>query len=281
MTQSHSNYAPWALVTGASSGIGLGFVQQLAADGYDVVLVGRRRDALEAVAQQVEALHRRARVVVQDLAEPSAAAAVLDAVSDLEVGLLVSNAGAAKMGGFLQNRVEDLRAMLGVNVLAHLELTHGFATRLRHQGRKGGIVLVGSTAGLQPVALAANYSAAKAYVHNLGESLSAELAPLGIDVTVLIPGPTNTPGLNERPDIDLSAMPVPAMSVAAVVEEALAALRSREPSRIAGRMNRWMARLTPRGIGARIFAALMRKNAPARLLPEAPLALEPPARAVS
>lgn len=268
MAHNISKYGPWALVTGASSGIGSGFARTAARAGLNVVLVGRREPALGKLAAELDV---ETRIVVQDLAAPNAAADVFASVADLDIGLLVSNAGAAKMGGFLQNRVEDLRAMVGVNVVAHMELSHLFATSLRTRGRAGGIVLVGSTAGLQPVALGANYSAAKAYVHNLGESLSAELRPLGVDVSVVIPGPTDTPALNERTDIDLSKMPMPTMSVQAVVDEALSALVRQQPSRVAGRLNRWMSRLTPKPLSSWMFGTLMRKNTPARLLPEAPL----------
>lgn len=276
MTRNLKNYGPWAIVTGASSGIGTGFARKLAAEGLNVVLVARRADALAAVSAELEAAGTGTRIVVQDLAQPDAALAIMEAVDDLDVGLLVSNAGVGYMGGFLQNRLEDLRTSLGVNVIAQMELTHRFATRLRRTDRKGGIVLVGSTAGLQPVALGANYSGAKSYVLNLGESLNAELRPIGIDVSVVVPGPTDTPALNARTDIDLSQMPMPTMSVAAVVSEAFAALTRHEPSRVAGRLNRWMARLTPRGLGGKMFGFMMRNKAPQRLLAEAPLALESP-----
>jgi len=273
MARNIKEYGPWAIITGASSGIGAGFARRLVHEGLHVVLVGRRRPALNELATELQAHGAQTRVVVQDLAEPGAAQAVLDATEDLDVGVLVSNAGAGRMGGFLQNDAAALRSMLALNVIAQMELSHGFTTRLRRSGRHGGLLLVSSTAALQPVALGANYSAAKAYILNLGESLNAELRPLGIDVTVLVPGPTNTPGLNARDDIDMGSLPVPAMSVDAVVGEGLDALRRHRPRRVAGLVNRWMARLTPRALGGKIFGGMMGRIAPPRLRASAPLAL--------
>lgn len=278
MARTISSYGPWAIVTGASSGIGAGVARRLAAEGLGVVLVARRGEALEALAAELEATGARARVVVQDLARPGAAEAVMRATEDLDVGVLVSNAGAARMGGFLQNRVDELRSMLALNVLAQMELSHAFASRLRTRERRGGLLLVSSTAGLQPTPLGASYSGAKAYVLNLGAALNVELRPQGIDVSVLVPGPTHTPGLDARDDVDMGALPVPAMSVEAVVSEGLAALTRGEPFRVAGRGNRWMARLMPRRVATRLFATMLRKVTPPRLRPEAPLALPSPTR---
>ena len=272
MSKDIKQYGPWALITGASSGIGSGFARELAAKGLNVVLVARRALSLKSLAKELEASGVKTRTVVQDLAEPGAAQAVFDAVSDLDVGLLVSNAGAGKMGGFLQNRVEDLSQMLRLNVIAHMELSHVFASRFRRDGRRGGILLVSSTAGLQPVPLGANYSSAKAFVTNFGESLNAELAELGIDVSVVIPGPTNTAALTERTDVDMNKLPMPTLTVEAVVRQGLKALVRRRPSHIVGTINRWMARLTPKRMGSWIFGKLFHMNTAPRLLPTAPIA---------
>ena len=249
----------------------------LARRGYHVVLVSRRPERLAEFAQSLSAeFGVQTRVVAADLSVPGAGKQVMDAVGDLDVGLLVSNAGAARLGGFLQNRVEDLSADLNLNALSHMELSHAFGSRLRAQGRSGGILLVSSTAALQPMALAANYSGAKSFVLNLGESIHRELAEIGVDVTVLLPGPTDTKGLREQGDVALGNLPMAAMSVERLVSEGLRALSQRKASHVAGAMNRWSARLMPRRLAAWIFSKLLRRNAAKHLLPTAPIAALPP-----
>ncbi len=273
MKQTSKQSGPWAIVTGASQGIGRGFARELAARGYNLVLVSRSRGRLDTLATELERDHHaKTRVVTADQSVPGAAQDIMDAVDDLDVGLLVSNAGAARMGGFLQNSLDDMRADLHLNALSHMELAHAFGSRLRRRGRKGGVLLVSSTASLQPISLAANYSAAKAYVLNLGESLHRELAEVGIDVTVLLPGPTDTEGLNHRDDIAMGNLPMSAMSVHALVLEGLRALHKRRATHIAGAMNRWSARLMPRRVLAWLLSKLLRRNAAAHLLPAAPIA---------
>lgn len=278
MANQIKRYGPWAIVTGASQGIGEGFSRELAKRGYHVVLVSRRPERLAELARKLTGeFGTKTRVVGADLSLPGAGRTIVDAVSDLDVGLLVSNAGAAKMGGFLQNRVEDLSADLHLNALSHMELAHAFGSRLRAQGRAGGILLVSSTAALQPMALGANYSGAKAFVYNLGESLNREFAEIDVDVTVLLPGPTNTQGLNQRKDVTLGNLPMAAMSVEALVLEGLGALGKRKASHVAGATNRWTARLMPRRLMGWLLSKLLRRNTAKELLPIAPIASAPSA----
>ncbi|MEM7609792.1 MAG: SDR family NAD(P)-dependent oxidoreductase, partial [Myxococcota bacterium] len=245
----------------------------LASQGYHLVLVSRRPAKLEALADTLaNDFGVRARVVASDLSVPGAAAGLVEALGDLDVGLLISNAGAARMGGFLQNTLQDLSADLYLNALSHMQLAQAFGSRLRSNGRPGGIVLVSSTAALQPMALGGNYAAAKAYITTLGESLHREFREIDVDVSVLLPGPTNTHGLNHRDDIAMGQLPMAAMSVEQLVREGLSALRARRASHIAGFMNRWMARLMPRRLMASMFSFMLRKNAAPHLLPTSPIA---------
>lgn len=276
MSHQIDRYGPWAIVTGASQGIGEGFARELAARGHRIVLVSRRPQRLTELAKQLEERFGvETRIATADLSQPGSAKSIMEAVADLDVGLLVSNAGAARMGGFLQNRVEHLTADLYLNALSHMELSHAFGSLLRARRRPGGILLVSSTASLQPMALGANYSGAKAFVTNLGESLHRELAEIDIDVTVLLPGPTNTDGLNQRDDVTLGNLPMATMSVPALVNEGLKALERRRGSHIAGWMNRWSARLMPRRVMAWVLSKLLRRNAATHLLPNAPVAEAP------
>lgn len=272
-SQEITRYGPWAIVTGASQGIGEGFARELARRGFHIVLVSRREAPLAALGEALTARFGvQTRVVTADMSEPGAGRRVVDATADLDVGLLVSNAGAARMGGFLQNELAHLSADLHLNAASHLELTHVFASRLRARGRPGGVLLVASTAALSPMALGANYSGAKAFMTNLGESLNRELAELDIDVTVLLPGPTHTKGLHERSDIAMGKLPMPAMSVNALVLEGLQALKRRKARHVAGAMNRWSARLMPRRLMAWVLSRVLRRNTASHLLPSAPIA---------
>ena len=266
-------YGPWALVTGASSGIGAGFARELAERGYHLVLVSRRTDRLSTLADSLrESFGTEARVIGADLSMSGSATQIFATLGDLDIGLLISNAGDARMGGFLQNRLEHMTADLHLNAVSHMELVHAFGSRLRRQARAGGVVLVSSTAALQPVALGANYAAAKAFVHSFGESLHSELAEVDIDVTVVLPGPTDTDGLHHRDDIAMDNLPMPAMSVEALVKDGLRALESRRASRIAGVTNRVSARLMPRRVMGWMMGKLLRPHTAEHLLPTAPIA---------
>lgn len=187
-----ARYGEWAVVTGASSGIGAALARQIAADGMKVVLTARREDRLQSLATELERDHDvETRVVVADLAEPGGPQAVIDAVADLEVGLLINNAGLGCAGRFDLVSSEDLRRLVRVNCEAPLVLTHAFVQDMRERGR-GGVLFTGSAAGRQPVPLHATYAATKAFDLFLGEALWAELRASNIDVAVLEPGSTES-----------------------------------------------------------------------------------------
>lgn len=185
-------YGPAAVITGASSGIGRSFANQLAARGLDLVLVARRLDRLHELADKLRATHG-VDVTVQptDLADPAGAAQILDAVSTLDVGLLVSNAGFGVKGPFDAGDSGTLSSMLMVNCHAPTQLAHGLVPRLKQRGR-GGIIFTSSVEGLIGCPYSAGYSATKAYVNALGEALWGELTPAGVDVLTLCPGATDT-----------------------------------------------------------------------------------------
>lgn len=185
-------YGEWALVTGASSGIGAELARQIAADGMNVVLSARRSDRLARLASELEKAHGIAtRVVVADLAEREGQAVLLDAVADLEIGLLVNNAGLGYQGRFDLQDGERLRRLLTLNCEAPLVLTHALVKPMCDRGR-GAVLFTGSASGYQPLPLRAAYAASKAFDRILGESLWGELRAANIDVTVLDPGSTQT-----------------------------------------------------------------------------------------
>lgn len=200
-----TKYGPVALVTGASSGIGAAFAELLAGKGLDLILVARRADRLAELKARLEAQHGvTVRPVVADLADANASTAIVEAVADLDVGLVISNAGFSMKGDHAANDAAVMTEMLMVNCQAPLQLTRGFIPRLRAR-KQGGIILVSSIEGLMGCPYSAAYSGTKALVKALGEGLWAELQPNGIDVLTLCPGATESEAA-ARSGIDLSKL---------------------------------------------------------------------------
>jgi short-subunit dehydrogenase len=229
-------------VTGASSGIGKEFARQLAASGIHLVLAARRGAELAAVGRELEqAFGVQHREVAVDLTAPDALDALEAATRELDVGLVVSNAGDARPGEFLSSSRDELHAIVRVNVLAQLDLAHHFGRRLAARGR-GGLILVGAAGASNGVPFMANPAATKAYVRSLGEGLHVELRNQGVDVTVLLPGPTDTPALEK---LGVENPPMKPLGVEQCVAEALRALTAHRSSIIPGRLMRAMVALVP------------------------------------
>jgi uncharacterized protein len=253
-------FGPWALVTGASSGIGRAFAAQLAANGINLVLAARRLSNLDEVGRDLTRQHRiQYRSARVDLAEPDFLNTLIDTTNDLDLGLVVSNAGDMNLGEFLTIPHDALLVELRVNTEAHLSLTHHFGQVLARRGR-GGILLVSSIAGIQGVPYIANYSATKSYVLSLGEAVHHELSARGVQVTVLVPGATAT-AMTARFGADKTAMGRLMMSADACAADGLAALAANRAVRISGRMNRTTIALTPRRTRIRMFGAMNRSMA--------------------
>jgi uncharacterized protein len=199
-------YAPVALVTGASSGIGKSFAERLAAIGMDLVLVARRVQRLDALAARLKAEHGvRVTVCQIDLAEANAARRITDATASLDIGLVVSNAGFSLKGDHCAIDPQAMAEMLMVNCNTAMQLASGFIPRLRKRG-KGGIVLTSSVEALIGCPYSSAYSASKAFVKSLAEGLWGELTPEGIDVLAICPGATDTEALG-RHGIDPATLP--------------------------------------------------------------------------
>src|ERR1700739_4095733 len=201
-----------ALVTGASAGIGKEFAQQIAASGITVVLVARR-DALltelgRAIAQE---FHVQYRALAMDLSQEGFIAGLADATHDIDIGLVVSNAGTGNPGEFLKLDRQLLQETLRLGTMAHLEIAHHFGQKLAER-RRGGIILAGAMGAENGVPIMANDGGAKAYVHSLGEALHYEFKPLGVYVTVLAAGFTDTEVIGKF-RFDPKIMPLKPMSV--------------------------------------------------------------------
>ncbi len=204
-----------ALITGASSGIGLELARLFARDGHDLVLVARRHDRLQALADELTARHDvQATVIAADLADPSAPPEVARRVAEarLEVQFLVNNAGYGLSGEVARTDVATELSMIQVNVVALTHLTKLFIPTMiaEHQGA---ILNVASTAGFVPGPLMAVYYATKAYVISFSEALAEEVRNAGVTVTVLCPGATRTE-FHERAGIELEARPFQRLWVA-------------------------------------------------------------------
>jgi short-subunit dehydrogenase len=252
-------FGPWAVVTGASSGIGEAIARHLGESGINVVLVARRLARLEAVGQGLAAdFGVQYRAVQADLTEEHFFDAIDAATSDLDVGLAVGNAGFASPGEFLTIDREELLRGVRIKVNANLILVHHFGRRLVLRGR-GGLLLVSSIGGLAGVPYVANTAGVEAYVLNLGEGLHVELARHGVHVTVLMPGPTLTESMATM-GVDPAEMPMKPMSAERCAAEGLRALQANRATHIAGRMNRVVARAMPRSIATRMMGAMIGKK---------------------
>jgi short-subunit dehydrogenase len=253
-------YGEWALVTGASVGIGAEFARALAREGLSCVLTARREEKLRALSAELEKDHGVAtRVVPVDLADASGADALVDAVSDLDIAVLVNNAGVGYAGRFDKQDTERLRGMVQLNCTAPVVLTSRLLPGMRERGR-GAIVVVGSIAGRQPLPLHGVYSATKAFDLLFGEALAIELDGEGVDVLVLEPGPTATEFQEAAGEIAHYGEPA-----ANVVRLALESL-GRQPSVVSGWFN-WLrtnaaSRLLPRPMVAWIARDVVAVHTP-------------------
>ncbi len=253
-------YGDWALVTGASSGIGRAFARQIAAAGMNVVIVARRERALDALRAEIEKHHGvSVRVVVADLTSPESTARILEATRDLDIGLMIPNAGMEITGEFISTDLAAQEDLLRLNILSPLELTHAFARQMARR-RRGGILLLASTFAFQGVPYVANYAASKAYILHFGEALSHEMKRHGVDVTVLAPGMTRTEMPAKMP-VDFSRIPMKSMAPEAVARFGLKRL-GRQPVAVPGMMNRmfaFMNRLMPRSAPVNMFGGMLKK----------------------
>src|SRR3989454_4450096 len=252
-------FGPWALVTGASSGIGREFARQIAASGINIVLVARREDLLKEVG--VEFSKRfgvEHRVIVLDVSREDFIGRLASATNDLDIGLVVSNAGTGNPGEFLKLDRQLLQATLRLNTMSHLDIAHYFGRKLAER-RRGGLILVGAMGAENGIPRITNDAAAKAYVHSLGEALHYEFKPLGVYVSVLAAGFTNTPVL-EKFRFDPKTMPLKPMSVEQCVSEGLSGLLKNRSRIVPGRLNRIMNALVPASLARKMEADMIDKG---------------------
>ncbi|MEZ0274333.1 MAG: SDR family NAD(P)-dependent oxidoreductase [Roseimicrobium sp.] len=252
----------WVLITGASSGFGEEFARQYAAQGHALVLVARRLDKLQTLA---EALREQYRVeVVVEQVDLSNVAAVVELHQRLRergivIDILINNAGHGLQGPFLNAQLDDALAMVQLDVASLTAVTHVFAQDMRTRGR-GKVLLVASMLAYQGVQNFAVYSAAKAYVLRLGEALHRELKRDGITVTTLCPGMSDTGFATAAQQKLTPALKLLMMQPAPVVRVGMRALEAGRMSVVPGWSNRaavFFIWATPRWLHQAIFSRVM------------------------
>jgi short-subunit dehydrogenase len=252
-------YGSWALVTGASSGIGREFARALAREGLCLVLTARRANRLTGLAAELgKQFAVQTRIVPLDLEQPGSAERLAEAVDDLEIGVLVNNAGFGSIGPLAQEDPARVRAMVELNCTAPAVLTRLLLPAMQLRGR-GAVILVGSVAGMLPMPLHALYSATKAFDNFLGEALHEELRGSGVDVLALQPGSTETEFQEKAGE-----RPHPGEAAYVVVEKALEAL-GRQPSLVTG-VSDWLAvNVATRLLSRPVLLAAVRRAMQTRL----------------
>jgi hypothetical protein len=250
-----------ALITGASFGIGLEFARIFAREGYNLVLVARSADRLRQLASELEKNHgTRSLILAIDLTEPGASAYVLDQTTraDIQVDVLVNNAGFGQYGLFAENDLEECLRQIQLNVTT---LTH--LTRLYLPGmisrKSGGILNVASTAAFQPGPLMAVYFATKAYVLHLSEALANETAGTGVTVTCLCPGATVTEFHKRAKATGMRLLKIGAMDARTVAEDGYRGLIDGKPVVISGFKN-WLVAQSVRFSPRRLVTVIARKT---------------------
>jgi short-subunit dehydrogenase len=244
-----ARYGPWALVAGGSLGIGAAYARQAAARGLNLVNVAEVADPLVGYCHELAAEYGvEVRPLVVDLGRSGLLDALRPATQELEIGLLVYNAGISLVGNFLDQSLEDKLGILDLNCRGALVLAHEYGSQMAAR-RRGGIVLMSSLSGLVGTALVTTYAATKAFDAVLGEGLWEELRHCGVDVLSVIAGATRTPGYAEANPDRSGLFSPPIMEPDEVVAQAFAAL-GKVPSVVPGRSNRliatYLSRLLPR-----------------------------------
>lgn len=258
-----TKYGPWALITGASAGLGAEFARQLAAAGFNLALLARRRERLDELGAKLAGDHDiETRSLAVDLAQRDFMDTLRPQIADLEIGLLVNNAGFGQIGAFLDDDLDTDLRMLDVNCRAPLILTHELGNAMRARGR-GGIVMLASIGGLMPNPYFSHYAATKAWDRFMGEGLHVELAGKGVDVVTLCPGPTRTEFFDVA-DVDETKLPPPIQRLIMDADDVVAAALhglGRESVVVPGWSNKLMvggSRLMPRVLNARLVGRVMK-----------------------
>ena len=248
--------AETALITGASAGIGEEFARQLAGRGYDLILVARRRDRLEQLAEQIPTT---AHVIESDLAANAAGLPAEVEKLGVDVDLLVNNAGFGLRGRFLELDPGREAEMVRVNCEAVVTLTHAFLPGMVERG-SGGVITVASTAGMQPLPYEVTYGASKAFAISFMEALWMELRDTGVRITVVNPGPVKTEWQSVAGYEESTPIPPGMITAEQCVSDSLRAYDRNKRSTVTGRFFPWFMRVSkgPKGLKLRVAERMYR-----------------------
>lgn len=255
-------YGSWAIVAGASEGLGAEYAKELAARGLNLILIARRDELLKPLAAKLSETYKvRIKPLVLDLCSPDAAEQIVQFAMDLEIGLLVYNAAFSAVGPFLERSMNEHMREIHTNIHAPFKLVYLLGQRLLARGY-GGIVLMSSLSAFQGSAYISTYAATKAFNIVLAESLWEEWRMNGVDVLVCVSGAVKTPNYISSQPTKTGGLGDMTMTPDEVVSVALEAL-GKQPYVIPGRMNRVasfvMRHLLPRKIAIKFMGKTLRE----------------------
>ena len=255
-------YGPWAIVAGASEGLGATYAEELASHGLNLVLVARRAELLQSLASELSTkCNIETKTIPLDLSAADAVDQIAENTKDLEIGLLIYNAAFSTIGPFLERRLDDHIKEITTNAFTPLKLIYFFAENMLIRGR-GGIVLMSSLSAFQGSAYISTYAATKAFNIVLAEGLWEEWRERGVDVLVCVSGAVKTPNYIASEPEQTGGLGDMTMKPDQVVREALKAL-GKGPYVIPGRMNRissfLMRHLLPRKVAVKFMGRILRR----------------------
>jgi len=253
----------YAVVTGASQGIGEHLARKLAAQGYGLILVSRNLEKLTALSTELsQSFQIKAHPVACDLSTEAGVQQLIQFCSkhSSEIEVLINNAGFGDLGEFCDQKWEVYQEMIGLNVTGLTQLAHFFASQFK-KNKRGSILNVASTAAFQPDPFFSVYGATKAYVLSLSEALKEELAPYNVQVSVLCPGPTDTPFHNRAGTSQSPFVTQYMTSVEEVAQQGIDGLFQKKTVIIPGLLNRFLIftiRVSPRVAVAKLAAWMLK-----------------------
>jgi short-subunit dehydrogenase len=255
-------YGPWAIVAGASEGLGATYAEELASYGLNLFLVARRAELLQSLASELSTKYNiETKIIPLDLSAPDAVDQIAENTKDVEIGLLIYNAAFSAIGSFLERPLEDHIKEINTNAFTPLKLIYLFAEQMLARSR-GGIVLMSSLSAFQGSAYISTYAATKAFNIVLAEGLWEEWRERGVDVLVCVSGAVKTPNYVASKPEQTGGLGDMTIDPDQVVREALNAL-GKEPYVIPGRINRIssfvMRHLLPRKMAVKFMGRILRK----------------------
>ena len=235
------NFGPWALIAGASEGLGEAFAREIANQGINVALIARRKGLLNKLCKDIEKEYQvETKAIVLDLSSDKMLDEIKKETIDLEIGLVVYNAALSPIGLFYNFEIEKHTQVIDLNVKGSMIFAYHFGQKMKERG-KGGIILLSSLAGLQGDPYHANYSATRGYTLNLAEALWFEMRKYNVNIMACVAGATNTPNyISSAPKRSGLINPRP-MDPSKVAKGSLKSLRKNKPHHYPGFSNKFNA----------------------------------------